>query len=279
VSPASSTLCAVVTYEPDLDRLSGALGAVQHEVDTIVFDNGSTNVGDIASLIARRFASVSLVRSPTNVGLATAYNQMSRHAREHSKHYLLLLDQDTICPTGYARALETYHAAPGNERCAAAGGQPIDRRAEQRRGAEVRRHRLVQSSGTSFRLAAFDDVGGFEDELFIHHVDKEWFHRAASRGWSTAVVPDLELDHQPGQDVVRFPLMPRAWRWQSDPRLYYLTRNTLRLCAREYLPTSWKVGQVGKTAVIDTGHLLFRGQRWERARMLAQAVRDAPDGR
>lgn len=274
-SDTSASVACVVTFEPDLPRLGPVLAAVGAQCPTLVIDNGSVDQAGIASLVAET-SSATMLKWPTNMGLGRAFNVAIEFARDRAADYVLLLDQDTIVPEGYVSELELVMEKDQQIACVA--GMPVDHRADELGVRESRRARLVQSSGGLFRLTAFAEVGTFDEHLFIHHVDKEWFFRLKDVGRRTEVIDRLRLDHQPGRSVSRIPFTPRVWRWQSDRRLHYVLRNTLLLRKRAHVPRLWWCWQMTKSMVLVVVHLAVRPGRRSRVRAIATAVRSGCKG-
>jgi rhamnosyltransferase len=226
----------IVTRDPDTARLTGAVHAATASVPEItIIDNATGDRSAIAKLAS--FTPGLRIRwNDSNEGLGAAYNTAIGEAVDRDVTYLLLLDQDTVCPPGYVQRLVEFLDAPANADVAAVGGEVLDHRA----GRERRRRRLRQSSGTLFRVSAFPVVGLFDAPLHAYHVDQEWFLRAKSSGFRTAVVPGLTLDHQPGSRLIRVPGVRRSLRIYPDDRLWLMTRNTVALCRRSYVTLPWK---------------------------------------
>jgi lipopolysaccharide/colanic/teichoic acid biosynthesis glycosyltransferase/GT2 family glycosyltransferase len=255
----------IVAFNPDAMRFRRVLGAATSTgADVVVFDNNSRDSAALATLV--RSFGATFVASSRNDGLGHAYNEALRTCRTQRVPYLLLLDQDTVLTEGYlTRAMEALRAVPAR---IAVGGRVVDQRA----GAERRALSLVQASGTLIDVELAAQVGEFDEWLFIHHVDQEWFLRARSRGFRADQIDDAWLDHEPGTTVGPS-LGSRRWRWYSDDRLFFSLRNTLALGQRRDLPAAWRASQVLRTAVLCAGHLVARPGRIGRLRLFADAAR------
>jgi rhamnosyltransferase len=272
MTQTAMTLAAVVTCEPDLARLESVLRAVLPQVSmTQVIDNSVQSRDAVADMVMR--LGVQFRPQPTNIGLAAAYNVAIDQARELGATDILLLDQDSVLPSGYVAAVESV-LRQSDRAVVAASGIPRDERAVRYGRQEFRSQRVVQTSGTLFRLEAFEAVGLFEADLFIHHVDKEWFMRARARGYSTRVSPTAMVHTEIGMSVSRLSWMPKGVHWQSDTRLYFGVRNTLRLTRRPYLPLAWRMWHLVKIAILLALHLGFRDGRRALATSALSGIRD-----
>ena len=134
------------------------------------------------------------------------------------------------------------------------------------------------SSGTLMPLAAYTQVGPFEDGLFIDSVDREWCFRALDRGFVLLGVCAASLDHRLG-DERRRALLGMELVVHSPARLYYMTRNRLLLYQRAYVPLKWKLKDFLRVLAKFAATMLFVAPRGEYARMTLRAVRDALAGR
>ena len=94
---------------------------------------------------------------------------------------------------------------------------------------------MLISSGCLIPLSAIDTIGEMDEELFIDHVDTDWFLRAKSLGWRSYGVCDALMEHALGEQTLRI-----WWgRWRYLPlhqpfRYYYIYRNSLLLYRRKY---------------------------------------------
>jgi rhamnosyltransferase len=271
VAPSTRPLAVVVTYCPDLERLSAVIDAAATQTDVVVFDNASTDQAAIAELIHAKGDAVTGHRlSPENVGLGEAYNWALGIASDLGHRWLLLLDQDSVCAPDYVDALFEARRARWAD-VVALGGTVVDERVgAERRGGQVR-----QGSGTLLDVEAARAVGPFDESLFLHHVDAEWFHRARSLGWRV-VATDARLDHQPGSDPRRVPGVGRAVRDRSPGILALQVRNTVVLSRRSYVPRRWLGLQTARLGVRSAWGM--RAAPIATAKAVASGVRSGVDG-
>ncbi|MGH9023415.1 MAG: polysaccharide pyruvyl transferase family protein [Acidimicrobiia bacterium] len=73
------------------------------------------------------------------------------------------------------------------------------------------------------RTAFLDDVGGFEDELFLYYEDVDLAWRGRHRGWTYRVEPSSVVRHIHGATTL--PLWPLVRHLSERNRLLVLTRN------------------------------------------------------
>ena len=93
---ASDTCAAIITFRPEVCMLRRVIASVCGQVGQIlIFDNATTDPTLDAYLSEIETEAVTVIRSPTNIGLAAAMNRASEHARTKGFTHLLLLDQDS----------------------------------------------------------------------------------------------------------------------------------------------------------------------------------------
>jgi rhamnosyltransferase len=235
-----------------------------------------------------------IVTLPQNEGIARALNVGIDAAGAAGAQSVLLMDHDSVpAPDMVARmaaALERSNDA--GRRVAALGPRVKDLR-DSREYPFVRlgwlRNRHVRcadgsgeivecdfliSSGKLVPLAAYAQVGPFEEALFIDSVDREWCFRARASGFALLGVCAAQLDHRLGDRrrgvVDGFELVVH-----SPLRLYYMTRNRLLLYQRAYVPLRWKLKDFLRVLAKFAATMLFVPPRAQYARMHFWAVRDA----
>lgn len=248
-------VCAiVVTFNPDLPRLERLLVATLPQVGAIIAVDNASSASTQAWLRARcKSPGMTLIDERENRGLAAAHNIGFKWARRNGYRYALLLDQDSVPALHMVSRLRTalHRVARAHRRVAAVGPRCVDRdgsrtvsfvqlRYLRNRHMECRETAssttvpvdFLITSGSLIPLSAFDEVGTFDERLFIDNVDLEWCFRARSRGLGLYGTCGAVLEHRLGTRAGRFV-------WHPPPRLYYMMRNRLLLYRRRHIPYQW----------------------------------------
>lgn len=241
---------------------------------------------------------VTCLRLGFNAGLAAALNRGCEWAQSRGAQHVLLFDQDSVpAPDMLARLIRAWSAAEAAGVQVAAAGP----RFQDSRGAAVfpflrvglLRNRVVVpapseefvlthtliTSGCLVSCEALSDVGAMNESLFIDNVDLEWGFRAAHRGWSLIGAPEAMLAHSIGDDHVRSPWWarlfgkPMAIR-HGAARLYYITRNRIRLYWMPHVPLKWKVQDLLRLPAKIVLSLWLAQDRAAAGSALARGVRD-----
>lgn len=232
---SSSRPVAVITaFRAPADLADRALSLAAQVDRVVIVDDGSRSIGDLGLADER----IILLELPQNVGIAAALNRGIDRARELGATHIVTLDQDSALPAGYVD-----EAIAMLERLTAQGASPaavVPAHFGEFGAASTTSpdhpHDPIQS-GQVVPLAVFDEIGGFDERLFIDAVDTEFTLRARSAGHEFWVLPGSRLDHSLGEQV---PIIvfgrhlsvlgkKRHHYYHAPFRTYYAMRNGLAL--------------------------------------------------
>lgn len=278
-------VAVVVTWNPDAETLEALLRAVHPQVDhTLVIDNASSE-----RLVVPSLERLSLIRCPVNNGLAHAYNLARERARELQASHLLLFDQDSCPAADMVHQLQQALASQADQgQVAAAGPDYKDVKGQSRSpfvalsglglkrvpcgdGECVEVDHLI-SSGSLISLSAFDEIGPFEEQLFIDYVDTEWCWRARRKGYRLLGVSDAHMSHRMGDD--EFSVLGRRFVLHEPYRLYYQTRNRCWMLRRPWVGWRWRIMDTVRGAKIFVVIALFSPHRWPRIKYMTKGIID-----
>jgi rhamnosyltransferase len=281
---AEQSVCAVVvTYNPrptfidDVEAISAQVGRV------VVVDNGSSGETEqyLQELEARTGCKV--IRNRQNLGIALALNLGLQDAIGAGFDWICTFDQDSaVCEGFISQMLEVYRQAPHPGTVALIAPTYVDRET----GVKVRLKRAASgeilttmTSGSMMPSSAIQELGFFDEELYMDAVDIEFCLRARAKGMLILQSPAVLL-HSLGQTAyyqmlgVRFGVTNH-----SAGRRYYMTRNRLRLLIRyaSDWPWSWRES---RTMLLDAAKiLLLEENKWGKFRAMAAGVTDAVCGK
>lgn len=265
VTSADPSVCTIViSFHPDLERLSRLCRQLEAQCQYIVVDNGS-DPGVIAELEARLTQHGHIVSMGENRGIAAAQNAGVRYANTRlaqAPGYFLFLDQDSIPGEELVGSLrQEYEAIRQFDASVAAIGPALldvrnhefHRLHQETMGLYVkraispgqtgRRYRAasLNSSGTFVEASILAKIGGFREDLFIDHVDTEWSHRARYMGYSLYVTSDACLEHEMGRGLEKpWILGGQSFPSRAPLRHYYLFRNNVFLLSQPQMSRTWK---------------------------------------
>jgi GT2 family glycosyltransferase len=226
-----SASAIIVTYN-SAEQIRPCLDALQRQpqapAEIIIYDNASSD--GTPDLVRAAYADARLIVGDTNIGFAAASNRAAARA---TGDYLIFLNPDTIVQPGWMMPLLDALASDasvgavtpqilfakqphrvntcGNQihlsgitYCLGIGeppmgGSPVDVSA-------------VSGAAFAIKQALFQQMGGFEEHLFLYYEDTDLSLRLRRAGWRILVVPEAQVWHD-----YRTSFMPS--------KLYYLERN------------------------------------------------------
>ena len=234
----NKVLVSIITYNPDIPLLRKNIASICGQVSTVViFDNNSSNVEDIKDLVAE-FDNVYVIRNSKNVGLPKNYNRATVLAQKKNCDWLMILDQDSIMPSNIIERLSSYF---NDDKVAIVCPQFRDinlySEEEFKRILPKEDHSLVErciSSASINRVSILNELGGFDEKLFIDQVDYDYCKNVREHGYNIIQVNDCIIDHSIGKSrYVRF-LGKKILSYNHSPiRKYYFFRNRIYY-ARKY---------------------------------------------
>ncbi|KQQ00917.1 MULTISPECIES: glycosyltransferase family 2 protein [unclassified Rathayibacter] len=191
-----TTVAAIITFEPDLERLTTNLEAVAPQVDGIVVvDNASAGQAAVRTLLESR-PDVHLIVRLENGGIASALNSAFAWAEERGAAEVVVLDQDSVCAPGMVARLRAHSG-----RSTAIVAPAIHDRnlgsAESTSDEAVDVDYCITSGGL-YTVAAWRDVAGYDESFFIDFVDFDYCLRLRVAGYRIRRVPTAVLLHEIG---------------------------------------------------------------------------------
>jgi rhamnosyltransferase len=280
-----------VFYRPDGDCVRRANRFTEFATCVVVDNTEHIERADVLGLDGR----VVYLPNGRNLGIATAINQGVEALIGMGCSNALIFDQDSEPTAHLLEALpHTLEAeveqgvrvalvGPAYEDARLGGVAPFVRFGywKLQRVAPVGTRPIdvdfLISSGSCINLAAWNDVGPMEDELFIDFVDLEWCIRARAKGYAVLGAPALRLQHSLGGEPVV--IFGRAYPSHSPLRHYYLFRNAVALIRRGYIPWSWKSTELVKFPVRLLIYGLFMHPRAHHLRMAVLGIWDGLTGK
>lgn len=240
-------LAVVVTYNPDAN-FAAHLAALTAQVDqVVVIDNGSVNVAAVQEAVQR--TGCMFMTNRANLGVARALNQGLALARERGIAWLWTFDQDTeILSDAWPAIADVVQGLP-MDRIALVGMSYRDRqtgRDYRAATAAIGEAAWIKvdstiTSGCLVNVAVAQQLGGFDERLFLDGVDIEFCIRCQRSDLNilkvTASVALHSLGHLKRHRVLGMTLHSTN---HSALRRYYMARNTLRIVFRHGLTAPWQ---------------------------------------
>lgn len=222
-------MAVVIAFNPESGRLRENLLAIHKQVDyVLVVDNASENIKEIRSICRQQ--GVALKAGKTNGGLGVPLNWVF-HEYGLEYEWILLLDQDTVCPDDYIDKAGRYLA----ERDI---GIVTSSYFEKNLGRYVGRNERCDkgydyinrciTSGALVRTEAYRNTGGFDSYFFVDYVDFDFSIKLRHAGYRILRMNDVCIEHELGKSSERrFLLWKLRYTEHSAQREYYIARNII----------------------------------------------------
>lgn len=247
----TATAVVVVSYNtrPLLRRcLASVMAAGASRI--VVVDNGSTDGSP--ELVEAEYPTVTLIRDPSNPGFGAAANRALERCTEP---YALVLNADTELAGGALASLAAHLDA--RPRCGLAGPRIVgpDGRlqpsafhyptpihvllSETPLGPVLRRLPLlgrwylrawshdrtrrvpwVRGAALALRMAAMEEVGGFDPGYRMYFEETDLCLRLARAGWDVELAPVAEVVHVGGASTAQHPWAMQRLYYESLRRFY-----------------------------------------------------------
>ncbi|HBI62342.1 MAG TPA: glycosyltransferase family 2 protein [Lachnospiraceae bacterium] len=241
------SVCAgIVSFNPNIKRLQENLETIHTQVQEVaVFDNGSVNLAEVETLLDK-YPNACLIKSDENKGIATALNYLMQWGREHGYSWMVSLDQDSVCDSGFIEKMAPYLKVENNIGIAApvivernvgvVGHNPED---------DYAHVNTCITSGSITSTEAWRKIGGYDNSMFIDSVDFEFCYRMRKSGYGVIQVSSVRLVHELGNSKKR-----RFLFWKVDVtghsafRKYYIARNNVYYPLKHRLWLHWVRGNL-----------------------------------
>ena len=287
----------VVSFQPDIVELLRNLQQIALQVEQIVLvDNASAQQ---EAIITRCQGVASVIPQSVNGGLGSAHNIGIEYARMHGASHVVIFDQDSYPSDDMVNSLmdsmQTLESS--KQKVSAVGPCYVGTDAEtgeqhrsffvefgllkfqrnycQTDDSENPSADFLISSGALFSIDTLADVGLMDEQLFIDHIDTEWFLRAKSKGYSAYGVCNALMEHGLGEKIKK---VNGLFRERNVPqhkpfRYYYMFRNSILLYRRDYVSKKWVWNDVQRLMQIFVFYGLLYPPRLANARMMLKGIR------
>lgn len=235
-----SIMAGIVTYNPDMKLLCENINSILPQVSALcVVDNGSENITAIESYICSLSDAdkrVELIKNGANRGIAYALNRLMMSGKEAKCSWVITLDQDSVAPHNL---IESYSEKLFDMNVGIISPVINDRNTvhkhperSQERFSEVER---CITSASLISIQVWEEVGGFDEKLFIDCVDHDFCMRVRDNGFKIFRDNDVILSHTIGNAKEKRIL----GRWitvsnHSAFRKYYQIRNNIYLSRKTH---------------------------------------------
>lgn len=233
-------ICAgIVTFNPDINLLKRNILSIKNQVSKVfIFDNFSQNARQIQLLSENYNCRVILCKE--NKGIAYALNKLCEAAKKEGFRWILTLDQDSVSPPGIIDSLSKID----NEKVAVIGPNIIYKENEAYVDKSIHGKKEVDwiiTSGSLTNLSIWEQLDGFDNNMFIDGVDRDYCLRAKRENYKIIKDYDVCIIHRLGNLKCRKFFGRTIYVTNhSESRKYYMVRNSIYLWKKLKLKNPYK---------------------------------------
>ncbi|WP_273233954.1 glycosyltransferase [Ileibacterium valens] len=238
-------LAGIVTCNPEIELLKKNIEALIEQVEEIlIVDNASDNKEEIYEL-REKYTNIHIIFNESNKGLATALNQILKYSIKESYEWYLTMDQDSIVSQNLVKSYRPFMVENAAILC------PFLLNNDKINMTDYQSMNLPESeeitdpidcitSASLNQTKAIQNVGGYDDKLFIDCIDVDINIRVIEAGYSIFRVNSAFIKQQMGEGkpipffLYLYKLSGRSIFQKlsvspvySDRRIYYIARNSL----------------------------------------------------
>lgn len=218
-------MAVVVSYN-GRDTIAATVRALQPQVGRLlIVDNGSED--DTLAVVdgLARDCGVDVLRLGQNRGIGYALNRGAECANAGSYAWLLTMDQDSIVDRNLIAA---YCAESESSPTTVCFTPCINGRTNSHPVPSYDRGYAI-TSGNLVKLSVLEEVGKYDEDLFVDCVDLDFSLRLRQAGYAIRRVTTARMSHQLGERTSIPGFVSVIYARHSPLRRYYMCRNYLYL--------------------------------------------------
>ena len=163
----------------------------------MLIDNNSNNIHLIEKKY-KLYKNIVIIKNHNNIGIAAALNQMMSYFQSKNYHWVVTLDQDSVCPQNLMEEYVKYIDLPD---IGMISPVIVDRNRTSINELGTERYEVVDKCITSAALtnvSVWEEIGGFDELMFIDLVDFEYCKRITLNNYRIIKVNNVALLHEIG---------------------------------------------------------------------------------
>jgi cpsQ len=271
----SNVIAGIVTYNPEEDRLKENINAIKCQVkEVIIVDNGSSNYHILESFQSDK---VKIIYNKNNLGIATALNSIMHYAKENYVDWVITLDQDSIVPKGYVEDSSQLFNEPNLGQIVPILYENITDKYYYLGTAPNNKYQEVSKAITSASItnvSVWENVGKFDDLLFIDYVDYDFSFRVRKSGYKIIRNNSFCLNQQLGlSSIKKFYFFSIRVPNYSSFRRYYIARNII-IFIKKYKWESHPISEVLRLLKMIVLVIFFEDDKFEKIREIKRGIVD-----
>jgi len=221
----------VILYNPEDEIFDNILSYAKDVDNLIVVDNSTTHNDNLIKRL-EEFNNLIYINNNANLGIATALNIGCDKAIEKESDWILTMDQDSrfINFKHYKECLLHLEDKDNTALLCANTNWSEEKGIPNNPSFENKEQFTAITSANFLNLKLFEQIGRFEDKLFIDLVDYDYCLRVQVKNFKILYFKDALVQHSLGAVFKRKNLITRKIRTKVEhnpQRVYYFARNYL----------------------------------------------------
>ena len=252
----------VILYHPDTEDLIENIKTYINNITTLlVFDNSELYNKELEISLVNISDKIKFTHFGENQGIAKRLNQAIEYATKSNASFLLMMDQDSSFRLGdfvsYVAAIKSSlveNVAQFGINC-----QPAFTPVSDSPQSVI----SLITSGSVLNLKHIQQVGMFNENLYIDFVDTEFSHRINNKGFINLQFTNIILKHSIGNRIEARSLFTfkKSLRIIHSPiRVYYIIRNGLYLLYSNKECTSIQKKDIKRTMMVVKNDFIYNTQ-------------------
>ncbi len=265
-------IAGIVTYNPSMTRLIENINSIKSQVyQVVIVDNNSSNIVEIRKIIKDNLI---IIENNCNFGIAKALNQMMSYAKNQKVEWVLTLDQDSICPPNIVGELSKKI----DKDIAIICPQIFDINKKNITTDSTRKNgNFVEeciTSGALTSVDAWENIGKYDEKMFIDGVDFDFCHRLRKNGYYIYRADNIQLIHEIGNiSMKKFLLFDVCVKNHSANRKYYIARNIIYM-SKKYKNIKYKIKAVFQEIKLIVVVLLYEDDKINKVKRIILGIKD-----
>lgn len=212
---------AVILFNPGTDQIERMLKYADCFETAYFYDNSAFK----SPLFLNIQNNIIYRANGLNDGVAKALNFMSVLAKDNSYDLLFLLDQDSEWEMGQLIKYRDELVSYPNWQNTAVIGANYELEYYNPDALAAKESYSVITSSSVINLFLFNEIGGFDENLFIDEVDHDYCYRASFKGYSIVKFYNVIFKQQIGKESTKSIFNLKSKNLHSPIRFYYMVRN------------------------------------------------------
>ncbi len=220
----------VIFYNPNEEVYSNIKSYINNVDKLYIIDNSDSLNEEIKNKLLNMYKNIEYIFNGENLGIATALNIACDKAIEDGYDWILTMDQDSsfLKFNDYLKCLDKLKEPENTAIIAANTMWHAKDNIPLNPSFESEENFLVITSANLLNLKLFNEIGRFEDKLFIDMVDYDYCMKANTLKYKIIYFKDILVEHSLGSVFQRRNIFTGKLRTKiehSAQRNYYITRN------------------------------------------------------